>query len=243
MIKSIFSVLMIAVILLLASCKKDSETATPSTQVKTYTEDVTSSATHMAVTYNVSYDGNGRITALESTTGNNKFVYTYPTATTYSMEIIESNALSIHVDFFLNSFSLVDSSLQYNDTHDSTTEKYNYNSAKQIISLKSYNYSKLNGSILDEMHTYTYDANGNQVKDISSSGSVVTSDYSTTANTLSFGLPYNYVPPFLVQKTTTVKGGSTVVINYTYTFDSSNRITSEKDIYSTGEVVIKTYTY
>jgi hypothetical protein len=38
-------------------------------------------------------------------------------------------------------------------------------------------------------------------------------------------------------------GGSTVILNHTYTFDGSNRLSTEKITDDTGDIVIKTYTY
>ena len=71
--------------------------------VKTYTEDVTSlTGQRFATTYNLSYDQSGRIKSLVSTTNaGDKFVYQYNSNNTYSMELFNSNVLSIHEDFLL----------------------------------------------------------------------------------------------------------------------------------------------
>src|SRR5947208_6941337 len=130
------------------SCQKQTDTpsSSQSFKIKTYTEDVTSASYHSVITYNLTYDSQNRLISVESTTSpGDKFVYSYPQQNLFQMDLYNSNLLSIHEDFYLNSFSYVDSTFQYNDTNDSTTEKYVYNSAKQLIERREYFYQSTTG--------------------------------------------------------------------------------------------------
>jgi hypothetical protein len=160
----------------------------------------------------------------------------------YTGDIYNSNAISIHEVFFLNSNSFVDSTFQYNDTNDSTTEKYIYNSSKQLATLKEYDYSIVTGAQLSNTTTYTYDSNGNQIT-ATDNFSVTTYEYTTLVNNLVVGAPYFPVNKNLVKTTTNTSGGTTVILNHTYTFDGSNRLSTEKITDDAGDIVIKTYTY
>ncbi|MGZ8525926.1 MAG: hypothetical protein ACXWV1_15950, partial [Chitinophagaceae bacterium] len=128
--KSILPFLAILSIILFSSCQKDvgGGPLTVSDKVKTYTEDVTSASMgNSKTTFNLSYDASNRITSLISASNpGDKFVFTYNSASGYSMEIFGSNIPVIHEDFFLNSNSLPDSTFQYNNTGDTSTEKYLY---------------------------------------------------------------------------------------------------------------------
>ncbi len=229
------------------SCQKEINNTDPvvptGNRIKTYTEDVTSGGAHNVVTFNLAYDANDRIISLTSAASpGDRFVYQYSNGG-LTMDIYNSNQLNIHEVFFLNSNSLVDSTFQYNDTNDSLTEKYLYNSSKQLATLKSYNYSQVTGSVLDNVENYTYDSNGNAIK--------VTDNYSVTTYDYYTNLPGNFagiVPYFpagknLVKTTTVTDAGGTTTLNHTYTFDTANRITTEKIVAGSGEIVIKTYTY
>ena len=122
-------------------------------------------------------------------------------------DIYTSNALSIHEVFSLNSNSFVDSTFQYNDTNDSTTEEYIYNSSNQLITLKEYDYSLLTGSVLSNTTNYKYDSKGNQIS-ATDDYSVTLYDYTSTANTLVIGAPYFPVNKNLVKTTTYSFGGT-----------------------------------
>ena len=56
-------------------------------------------------------------------------------------------------------------------------------------------------------------------------------------------IPYLPVNKNLVKTTIINSGGITNTLSHTYTFDTSNRLSTEKITADTGEVVIKTYTY
>lgn len=208
--------------------------------VKTYTEDLKSSAGNLSSKFNLSYDANNRIISLvSSTNAGDKFVYQYG-VNNYSLEIYNSNVLSIHGDFFLNSNQLLDSNVQYNDTRDTTIEKYTYNAAKQLTQSMEYEIKQSVATLIDKT-LYEYDANGNVSKESSSNGET-TYTYTGLLNTLYTGQVYSNQNKFLI-KTTVIAGAGGVTINHTYTFDSLNRLTSEKAVSSNGDVVTRTYTY
>ena len=241
--------LAIIVAVAFTSCQKEFSTSNPagttpilSNKVKTYTEDVTSAGAHTVTTFDLSYDNSNRLISMisETNTGD-KFVFNYGSAS-YTGDIFNSNALSIHEVFFLNSNSFVDSTFQYNDTNDSTTEKYIYNGAKQLVTLKEYDYSLLTGGVLSNTANYKYDSNGNQIS-ATDDYSVTLYDYTTLANTLVVGAPYFPVNKNLVKTTTYSFSGTTIVLNHTYTFDASNRLNTETITDGATYTFIKTYTY
>ena len=119
-------------IIIFSSCQKDKQpnADTNLSKVKTYTESITSPGSPaISDTYNITYDGNNRITGvIPVNSADAKFIFTYGSNNKYSLDLYISGALSIHEDFFVNSNSFPDSTFQYNDTNDTTTEKYLYNS-------------------------------------------------------------------------------------------------------------------
>jgi hypothetical protein len=173
-----------------------------------------------------------------------KFIYQYNSNNTYTLDLYNSNILSIHEVFFINSsLSLFDSTFQYNDTKDSSTEKYIYDSNKQLVTLKQYYYSAVNGAVLWNTHNYSYDTYGNMIQDTDNTTTVSYTYYGNLLNTLLIGSVYETQNKYLVKTTSFQSGGNIIAINYTYTFDSSNRVTSQKAVASNGDVIIKTYTY
>ena len=221
----------------------DSSLETVSFKVKTYTEDITSSSQHSATTFNLTYDTRDRIISIISVSSpGDKFVYEY-TNNTFSVDIYNLNQLSIHSNYFINSLSLVDSSFQYDDTNDTTTEKYLYNSAKQLIQLEEYDYSMQTGAVLLDSHYYLYDNNGNMLKDSTANAIITYKYYDNLLDNLLMGSPYSRPNKNLVKTTTYTEGGITTTLNQTYTFDDYNRQTSEKAVASNDDVVIKSYTY
>ena len=247
--KSIGVLAAVTVALLSASsCQKEQSASGASSsatvKVKTYTEDITTASLHSVITYLLSYDVNNRIISMVSAaSAGDKFVYTYTSGTSYAMDIYNSNAVSIHVVYFVNSFSLVDSTFQYNDTNDSSTEKYLYNTSKQLIRLINYDYSTAAGAVLTNTHDYTYDNNGNVIKDAEPNAVTTYDFYPNLLNTSLFGPAYFYQNRNLPKTTTYTSGGSTLTYDHTYTFDSSSRLASEKIAGANGEVAVKTYTY
>lgn len=214
-----------------------------SARVKTYTEDFTSPATGNSVeTFNLNYDANNRLISMISATSvGDKFIYQY-SGNTITMDFYRSNELTIHEVSYLNSSSFVDSTFQYNDTEDSSTEKYLYNSNNQLVKLTEYDYTAAGGAEIYNTHNYFYDADGNLTRE-TDDYSQITYEYSTLLNTLFIGFDHLPHRKYLVKTTRYSFGATTGTINHTYTFDSSNRLTSEKTISDTGEIAIKSYTY
>jgi hypothetical protein len=236
--------------ILIVSCKKDG-TAPPANntnRVKIYIEDATATPYNRIDTFNISYDNTGRITSLASRTGS-QFLYQYNTGS-YTMDIKNGAHLIIRQLYYLNSSSLVDSTFQFNDTQDSSTEKYIYNAANQLMQVKDYEYSHT-GARLDRTTHYTYDNNGNAIREAVTDDSGDTTErksytYSPVLNTVNLG--QQYFPVLFKNLRTNMSNLSstgTVIsyTNYTYTFDNMNRVATETDTDSYGNIVVKKYIY
>lgn len=247
--RKIYIVLIITTLFI--SCQKEiipgnqdgsGTTPTTSNKVKTYTEDITSGGTHTITTYDLIYDGSNRLISLTSETSpGDKFLYQY-SSNSFTLDVYNASAITIHEVGYLNSNSFLDSTFQYNDTQDTTTEKYLYNASNQLVTLKDYDYSKITGSQLNNTTTYAYDNNGNMVS-ATDDFSVTTYVYTNLLNNLAL-IP-SYLPPnkYLVKTTTYTSGGSSSTINQAYTFDANNRLSTETDTDNQGDILIKTYTY
>jgi hypothetical protein len=233
---------------LLASCKKNSGTnaSGDANKLKTYIETDQVNGTTQSDTFAVSYDNDNRITGLVSP--NLKEIYTYQSKS-YTLDLYVNGALSIHELFYINGSSLVDSTLQYNNTNDTTTEGYVYNGTS-LTTLFTYDFIN-NIASIDSRDDYTYDNSGNLLKDVQGDGYgnvnlVYTYTYTTyplnaRINPTYYPLQAKYLPATL--KLTDGFGNSQGSIAYTYVFDSSNRLTKETDTGDNGDVVTKTYIY
>ena len=243
--KSIKILLAIITTILFTACQKEksNDPNNPAaSKVKTYTEDVTEGGTHSVITFDVAYDASNRpVSIISESSPGDKFLLQYGSGS-FTLDLYNSSVLSIHEVSFLNSNSFLDSTFQYNDTNDSSTEKYIYNSAKQLITRNEYDYSKANGAQLFNTTHYTYDSNGNLLSE-TDDFSVTTYEYTTFVNNLIFVPTFLPVPKNLVKTTTINSGGSTSVLNHTYAFDASNRLTMEKVTDDSGNIFIKSYTY
>src|SRR5688572_19321340 len=83
--KNFLFLAVIALVILFSSCQKEaSNTPLPaaSLKIKTYTEDVRSGILgNIVVTYNLSYDGNDRLTSMvDAADPGDKFVFAYPSS-------------------------------------------------------------------------------------------------------------------------------------------------------------------
>lgn len=239
-------------ILALSSCQKESSNDPlpgASLKLKAYTEDIRSGVLGNSVTtYNLNYDGNDRMTSMVSASNpGNKFVFAYPSSSKYTMDLFVDNVFELHADYLLNSHSMFDSSFQYNNTGDTITEKYIYNPAQQLTKLYEYDYYQVTGSSLWNTTTYTYDGAGNLVRSEDTDDYVYTSEYYTDKVYLMPQLMPVFVPGQkvnLIKKLTlTISGTVDASAAYTYTFDSKDRVSTETQEYSDGDVVIKTFTY
>lgn len=228
------------------SCKKEHPASSNNNadKVKTYTETVTSSSDSHSVTYNFTYDSRNRITSMFLVSApSEKFVFTYNSDSEVSMDLLSSSG-NIHEDIFFKN-SLVDSTYQYNDTRDTTSEKYTYNGSSQQTKLYEYDY--YNGNpVLSNTTNYTYDSNGNLVKTTDTENQVETFEYYPD---LVYSMPV-LSPTMTSQKTNLVKTHTVTSNGYpvdsvtnTYTFDGNNRISTITGSTSSGMVVTKTFTY
>jgi hypothetical protein len=226
------------------SCQKDADPSGPAVKnkIKTYTEEITTAAGTQTQTFNAVYDNNDRLLTLDCiTTPGYKFVYQYPNNKEFTMDIYGAGSVIIHVTSFINSsVAMLDSTFQYNDTKDSSTEKYIYNSNKQLVKKFEYEYSKVTGSVPDNVVDYTYDNNGNLIKEKDYYGESTFKYDTVIPNTLYQGLVYvNNLKQLPTSEITS--GGET--FDHTYTFDSDKRVISDTRVGSDGSVIKRTYTY
>ncbi len=173
-----------------------------------------------------------------------KFIYQYPSAAVNTLDQYSSGVLVVHENLWLNASSFLDSTYQYNDTNDTTTEKYIYNPAGQLIQLKSYIYS-YTGAVPDVTTDYIYDVNGNMIKSTDDQGEIITyTYYPDLVNNFSMGKAFLPQSKNFIKTSTFENGGSPELTTHFYTFDGSNRLV--KDSSSTPDLdltAVKSYTY
>ena len=234
----------------LFSCgKENSNPEVPnSNKVKTYTEKYTSDGGSISFVFNLNYDSKGRIISMVSANSpGDQFVYNYLSDNKLTMEIQSSQNGLIHEDIFLTNGSWVDSTFQYNDTEDYTTEKYFYNSNNQLIKIRSNDYSGTGPSSGPAYTLLTYNSNGDVEKIENDDGSTETFEYYTDLKgPLPVIMPYLSTPEQinLIKKHNIYYGSSLEsTSDVTYTFDSKSRITSVIETYDTGEIITKSFTY
>jgi hypothetical protein len=233
---------------LFAACKKNggSNSSGNSSKLKTYIEYVQAGSSIITDTFAVAYDNNNRIISV--TAPNLGFVYTYSDKS-FTLDLYENSQLSIHEIAWLNSIPYVDSTFQYDNTSDTTTEGYIYN-GNQLTRETTYSYS--NGvATIDTRDDYTYDNSGNGIKDVQSDGqgnvlTISTFTYtnkplSVTISPIYFAPGSKYLPA--TQQQTDGTGNLIASVTYSYVFDSSGRLTKETDTINNGEVASKTYIY
>lgn len=235
-------------VFLLVSCKKNSGTNASGTgnKLKTYIESDTSGGQIASDTFAVSYDNDNRLTGLVSP--NLKQLYTYA-SNSYTLDLYVNGVLNVHENFYVNGSSLVDSTMQYNNTNDTTTEGYVYKGTT-LTALLTYNYIN-NIASVDSRDDYTYDNNGNLLKDAQSDGyGNISLVYAYTYTTDPIGarikptyypLQAKYLPATLTL--TDGFGNPQGTVTYTYVFDSSKRLIQETDRGDNGDVSVKTYIY
>lgn len=241
-----------ALAFIVSSCQKEIkgeliipiDTLQVSDRIKTFTQDISTSSIQYSETFTLTYDNSGRVINLVSAQiPGNYFNYNYAADNTYTLDIVQDSISSIHIKYFLNSFSLVDSSIQWNDANDTSTEKYTYNSSRQLVNLKQYNYTLAGGSVLYNSHDYSYDSNGNLSEETDGTSTTKYDYYTNYLNNISIGERYFYTNTHLTKTTYYATGSSNGKLDHTYTFDSNNRVLTEKQVSSAGDVILKTYTY
>jgi hypothetical protein len=241
---------LIILILLIVSCQKGTNDELPAAtdRVKTYTEQITSSGLGNSVTtYNLNYDANNRITSMVSATNpGDKIVYTYPSDNTVISELYIGNVLGIHHETY-NKDNHLDSTFQYNDSGDSSTERHIFNASGDWIKTYEYEYSTITGAMLTNTTTYTYDANGNQTKAEDTDTNVETFEYYTDKvyiqPLIGPALIPNIKRNLMKSHRLTSNGYEVGVGNFTYAFDNNDRISTITETTNDGSVVVKTFTY
>lgn len=237
-------------LIVITSCQKEPGVDLPAAtdKVKTYTEDLTSSSgDHTVTTYNLNYDGSNRITSMVSVSDpGNKFVYSYPADNIIYSDLYVGGVMGIHYEAYMVN-NRIDSAFEYNDSNDSTTQKFIYNSSGDYVKLYEYTYSKLSGSVLENTTNYTYDGSGNQLTAEDSDGNGELYTYYDDKVYLHPLIGPSLIPVVkhnLIKTYTVTSGGVPEgTATLTYTFDSNDRISTEKWTTDDGSFLVKTYTY
>jgi len=239
----------VVLVCLIISCKKsgNSNSSAGQNRIKTYVEAVHGTAFDQTDTFNLGYDADGRLTSMTST--NLKFSYAYNGTSSFSLDLYENGHLSIHELALIKGGTVVDSTWQYNDSHDTTTEKYVFN-GNVLTSKITFDYS---GGLpfVQTQDNYSYDNNGNLVKDVQGDGtgainSVTTYTYTNKAFQLAITPTYFPAQAKYLPATMTITDGSgnpTATVTYSYVFDSAGRVKQETDAANNGSSVIKSYIY
>lgn len=241
----LFAVPVLFVLFFLSCGKGNKSTVHDIHKVKSYSENFTSSSENLSSVFNINYDANDRIISVVSMSRpGDKFLFNYDSEDHYTMDLYNGGSINIHEEFFLKN-SRIDSTFQYDDSMDSTSEKYIYNSINQLIKIEEYDVD--NGPELSNTTTYTYDADGNVAKASDSNGKIETFDYYPgLLNVMPLTSPYMLFSgkANLVKTDAITSNGSPVAtIISTYTFDSYNRISMITQTATDGSSVVKAFTY
>jgi hypothetical protein len=239
--------LVISLFVLNTACKKDSAGGSSGPQkLRTYTEDITAVGIgHVVENFNVSYDGQGRITSITSTTKpGHRYVYQYLNNNAFTYEHIEDNKVTLHCDYFINGeVGMVDSVYTYNIRKDTISFKYFYNSDNKIIKQKEYLHSYIMPPVWYNTIDYIYDLKGTLTKKAESSAETSYRYDEDHNNTV--GIEPSYIPmqEKLPSHTYSIRFNATTTTEHSYTFDGQKRVISEKAVRSDGRTTIKSYTY
>jgi len=248
---------------LLVSCKKNSgSNAKPDpNRLKMYIETDTNNGVTIANdTSYVTYDNDNRLTSVTSSTV--RLVYAYQSRTA-TLDAYQYNKFAEHEIYFLNGAYTTDSTFEYfpftNPTSpwivtiDTATEGYRYKGGLLTTKL-SYSYSSF-GAFLGFRYDYTYDNDGNLIKEVQS-------DVNTYANS-NFNMIYTFTytsypvnvilsPAFAPQQANYLPATETETYgsgahgfssNFAYVFDSSGRLTRQTITEDNGYVGMTTYVY
>jgi YD repeat-containing protein len=241
--------LMTSVGLFLFSCSKNnnSTNSNNSTLVKSYTDVLNSLGNSEVITFNLTYDGQNRLVSMKSNPpATFNYEYTYPSNNTATLDYYDNGQISEHQMLWLNSNSYLDSVYRFDDSGDTTTEKYLYNGIN-LVQYIQYNYSTT-ATTVNNITNYTYDNQGNLVSTLDSYGkSVAFTYYTDSVNNFNFGNTFLPLPQFYVKtEILTVGTTTTLAESHYYTFDDKNRLIKDSaSIYTNGNngSDVKTYTY
>lgn len=227
---------------LLHSCKKEDTSSSDKVIVKTYREEYKTPSDHYSSEFTLSHDSHGRLLNMVSTaSAGDRFQLFYDNGT-ITMDIYSGDQLSLHEVFFLRDDEYIDSTVQYNDANNFSSERIFYTSSNQLQKLISYDYFGPTPEI-SNVTNYTYDANGNVIKE-KDRYSETTYEYFTELNSgPDLGLPDFAKNRHLVKTTTTSNGYAPQVWNHTYSFDGKKRITQEQVISNSGDTLTRSYSY
>lgn len=243
-ISALYILLLIVVV---SACNKETTGRNNANQkITSYTEDFTAPGVgHVVETFNVSYDGQGRITSIGSTTKKgHRMVYQYTGNNRFTFDKYEDDKVTVHNDYFINeALGLIDSTYQYNNQHDTSSVKYLYDSDKKPVKEKQYIHSFLMPPVWYNTVTYQYDLKGTLTKEADNYYETSYGYDDDIENTVKLAPFYFPVQAHLPTQTFTTRWGVTITTQHTYTFDSNKRISSEKAASSDGRVTITTYTY
>ncbi len=252
---------LMASIFIFCSCQKEVDfegnnvVVTPTSgKILLYVEDASNTPLASIDSFDVTYDASDRVTSLVSRNSGSRILYDYSAGSSYIHDIMDGSTLNIReINYINSSLQLVDSTLQYNEVFDSSTSKMNYNAANELTELKFYDYSYLTGAELTGRDVYAYDGAGNATTYTNYDGSGNVSSTTTVIYTSNNAVKLSIYPPYypslykkLPQSETTVDAAtsSSITINYTYTFDASNRLSVEVLSYGgLGFSVTRKYIY
>jgi hypothetical protein len=241
------SLYILLLIIAIPACKKDTAGSSHGNQkITSYTEDFTAPGVgHVVETFNVSYDGQGRITGIESASKKgHRMVYQYTGNDRFTYDKYEDDKVTLHNDYFINAeLGLVDSTYQYNNQRDTSSVKYIYDSDKKLVKQKQYVHNYLLPPVWYNTVSYQYDLKGTLTKESDNYYETSYGYDDDVDNTVKLEPFYFPVQQRLPSHTFTTRWGITITTVHTYTFDPNKRISSEKAASSDGRVTIRTYTY
>jgi hypothetical protein len=244
---STLSLVISLLIILNASCKKESNGSNATHKLKTYTEDITAVGIgHVVETFNINYDEQDRITSVVSSTKpGHRSEYQYIKDGKFIFEKIEDNKVTLNSTYYINSnLSLVDSFYQYNNRNDTVSMKFLYDSENRIVMQKEYIHSyHIPTPVWVNTIKYQYDLKGTLTKKTDGFSETTYRYDAEHENSVQIEPFYFPVQEKLPTHTYTTRWGVLITIEHSYSFDEHKRLISEKAVSSDGRITVKSYTY
>jgi hypothetical protein len=227
------------------ACKKDDGSSSSPSQslLKSYTEtQFAGTPISVSTTYNLAYDENNRLLGLtDSKDPGNKFVFSYVQGG-FDFDIYGAGTPVIHRKVFMNG-ALTDSSFQYNNEGDTTSEKYVYWAGNLLKYLMTYKVTS-SGSQLDNVTEYTYGANDELIREQDYYSTTLYDYYTTEINNFDLYPVYVNRSKQLPGKVTYRDGVEVISWKHKYNFDAQHRlITDSIDVSNSSYIVVKKFTY